>query len=451
MKKEDRIFIKEQLKCFFKSIRKVFKLKYKDRKYSTKKILVGGGYGYGNVGDEAQCSATLKLLSERYHDFQIVNLTPNVEYSKKEHPQFVHDFASRTMFYNHMRENNCYGIDTSRLKKCIFLLKSGLIYLNAFLVRADFPTFMINARSAKFLYELKEASLFYFCGGGYLTGGTLSRLWDGVLICRLAKVFKTPVVMSGQTIGVWRNKFNEKYAKWGFKHVNIITVRDEEFSLKDLEKIGLKGEKYFVTHDDALHCEKSEEKQINIENYVALNFHYWGMTDEEKFGYLDKMNDIVKHILNSGKNIVFIPMHWTDKLSFDDYIAKYPDDRVSCFEYDYDFRQVRRVIAESCACVTMKHHPIIFAMGETVPALSLAFSDYYVHKNVGALAQYGQERYSLNLEDENYLGKFVELYDNILENKEKIVQEISERIKILDERKEQFLKKVDVILRGNYD
>ncbi len=451
MKKEDKIFIKEEIKWFFKSIRKLFKLKDKDRKYTTKKILVGGGYGYGNVGDEAQCNATLKLLSARYPDFQIINLTPNVEYSKKEHPEFTHDFASRTMFFNNCRDVDCYNLNNSYLKKFVFLIKSLLIYLNAFLVRADFPTFMINARIAKFLYELKECSLFYFCGGGFLTGGTLSRLWEGILICRLAKLFKTPVVMSGQTIGVWRNEFNEKYAKWGFKYVDVITVRDEEFSLADLEKIGLKGENYFATHDDALHCEKSEEKQINAENYITLNFHYWGMKDKEKLVYLDKIHEVVKHILNSGKNIVFIPMHWTDKLSYDDYIAKYPDDRVSCFEYNYDFRKVRRVIADSYACVTMKHHPIIFAMGESVPALSLAFSDYYVHKNVGALTQYGQEKYSLNLEDENYLRTFIELYDNIIENKETISQEINYRTKVLDERKEHFLKKVDIILRGNYD
>lgn len=451
MNKEDKQFIKDQIKYFFKSIRKIFKLKDKDRKYTTKKILVVGGYGYGNVGDEGQCNATLSILKQRYPDFQIVNLTPNVEYSKKEHPEFTHDFASRTMFFNQLRENDVYNLDSSKLKRTIFLLKSALMYLNAFLVRADFPTFMINARSAKFLYELKEASLFYFCGGGYLTGGTLSRLWEGILLCRLANLFKTPVVMSGQTIGVWRNEFNKKYAKWGFKYVDVITVRDEGFSLNDLVKIGLKGENYFATHDDALHCEKSIEKQTDIENYVTLNFHYWGMKDEEKFVYLDKIHAIVKHILNDGKNIVFIPMHWTDKLSFDDYIAKYPDERVTCFEYDYDFRKVRRVIADSCICVTMKHHPIIFAMGEKIPALSLAFSDYYVHKNVGALTQYGQEKFSLNLENEKYFDTFVELYDNIIGNKEKITQEINDKIKVLDERKEKFLKKVDIILRGNND
>ena len=141
---------------------------------------------------------------------------------------------------------------------------------------------LLNIEQAKFLYELKTARLFYFCGGGFLTGSTLSRLWEGIMIAKCCYYLKIPVVMSGQTIGVWKNKFNEKFAKWGFKNIEIITVRDEEYSLKDLCKIGLKGENYFPTHDDALFCEKSSEKQIEINNYIALNFHYWGMNEKEK-------------------------------------------------------------------------------------------------------------------------------------------------------------------------
>ena len=448
MIKEDRDFIISELKCFFKSIRRIFKYKNNDKEYSTKKILVGGGYGYGNTGDEAQCNATLKILQERYPDYQVINLTPRVEYSKREHPNFVHDFASRTMFFNNCRELDIYNFDTSSMKKVLFLLRSILIYFNALLVRADLPTFFVNARISKILYELKECSLFYFCGGGYLTGRTLSRLWDGILICRLAYLFKVPVVMSGQTIGLWNNAFNEKFAKWGFKHVNLITVRDEDFSLNDLEKIGLKGENYFATHDDALHCEKSNEKLINIENYVTLNFHYWGMKEEkERALYLDKIHSIINCILEKNNiNIVFIPMHITDKNAYEDYIKIYPNNRISCFDYDYDFRKVRKVIADSYACITMKHHPIIFSMGEDVPALSLAYSNYYVHKNVGALTQYGLADFSVNLESDSYLDIFKALYNKILSDRENIKKQIISHKNILDERKEKFLSKVDFIL-----
>jgi polysaccharide pyruvyl transferase WcaK-like protein len=95
----------------------------------------------------------------------------------------------------------------------------------------------------------------------------------------------------------------------------------------------------------------------------------------------------------------------------------------------------------------MKHHPIIFAMGENVPVISLAFSQYYIHKNMGALMQYKQEKYSVNLEENEYLSKFKNLFDDILNNREIIITQITERKQELIERKNKFLKKVDELIQ----
>lgn len=439
-------FIKCGFKSLLKSLKYIFKYKRKYKKLPIHQILVVGGYGYGNTGDEAQCSETLSLLSKRYSQYMIKNLTPNPDYSYSQHGGF-HDFASRTFFFNQGNEFNCFDMQDSFLKKVYFFISAVIIYLNAFLVRADLPTIFINAKKAKLLEELKNSSLLFFCGGGFLTGKTLSRLWDGILLCRLCHLFDTPVVMSGQTIGVWDNKFNEKLAKWGFKFVDQITVRDIDFSLEDLAKIGIDEKKAFYTHDDALFCKKSDERLIESDNYITVNFHYWGMDEEQKKVYIEKINKIVKHLTeNSDCNLIFIPMIWSDKLSYDDYISKYPCGRFTCFEYDYDFKKVRRVIADSQFCITMKHHPIIFAMGENVPVISLAFSDYYVHKNFGALQQYNQEYSSINFEDSDYFEKFINIFNVIQSDRENVIKDIVSAKTVLAERKEKFLKHTDKIL-----
>ena len=437
-----------------KALKRIFKYHEKDKLNKTKTILVAGGYGFGNVGDEAQCAETLKILTERYPDYQIVNLTPNVNYSKEQHPKYYHSFASRVLFFDSDKDYGIYGFNNSDSKwfrKFRFLFRSFLIYLNAFLVRADLPTFFINANAAKFLYDLKTASLFYFCGGGYLTGSTQSRLWDGILICRVAHIFRVPVVMSGQTIGVWESRFNRMLARWGFKNVKLITVRDEEFSLEDLKSIGFPLKNSFPTHDDALFCEKAPDKMVDENNYITLNFHYWGMKGKDKTVYIEKMHQIIDYVLNNTSyNLVFIPMHATDKNSFNDYIQKYPSNRIRCFDYDFDFRKVRRVIADSKMCITMKHHPIIFAMGESVPVISLAFSKYYVHKNLGALMQYKMDRFSLDLEDENSFEKFKKLFSKLENNYSDVVSTINKQKEVLKKRKEKFLSLVDEVLEKKY-
>ena len=438
--------------CLRMNISSKFTKKQPNRKFNKiNKILVVGGYGYGNTGDEAQCAETLKILTNRYYAYQILNLTPNVDYSYETHHEFQHDFASRVLFFNAGRKNNCFSIDKSPINKVRFILRAILVYINAILVKHNLPTFFVNVEVSKMLYELKLSSLLYFCGGGYLTGRTQSRLWDGALLCRIAHLFDTPVVMSGQTIGIWRTGFNKFIARWGFKRVKVISLRDEKFSLADLEKIGLKSDNYFVTHDDALFCETSDQRQIDEENYITVNFHAWKMSDSDKILYLEKLHTMLNAVSqNTDYQIVFIPMMRSDIDACKEYMEKYPDTKIKIYEYDYDFRKVRRAIADSKMCITMKHHPIIFAMGEKVPVISLIYNDYYMHKNLGALLQYGQEDFIVNLEQDDYLEQFETKLKNIINNYQQIQTEIHSHLESLKVRKEHFFSVVDKLIIENF-
>ena len=144
------------------------------------KILVAGGYGYGNAGDEAQCAETLRLLSGRYPGFEIENLTPDPDYSSRVHPGFRHVLASRVAVFNQGRRHDWYRL-SGRVRTLGFLAVSLLLYLNVPRVRKGRATFLLNARRSEFLRRLAGASLFYYCGGGYLTGATKSRLWEAIL------------------------------------------------------------------------------------------------------------------------------------------------------------------------------------------------------------------------------------------------------------------------------
>ena len=70
----------------------------------AKTIMVAGGHGYGNAGDEAQCAETLKLLARRYPDFRVLDLTPDTDFSSREHPDFEHAAASRTVLFSHRQK-----------------------------------------------------------------------------------------------------------------------------------------------------------------------------------------------------------------------------------------------------------------------------------------------------------------------------------------------------------
>lgn len=427
-----------------------------NKRKNQKKILVVGGYGNHNVGDEAQLNAVLERLKRCFPDFRIVVLTPDPQYTYRTHGRCMVGEAPRIAFF-HQESSRMYNFITDQsgmdvihraaniFFKVRFLLKSNWICFNAHLVNLNLPTILLGSQAATLLYDIFSSKMLYFEGGGYLTGATLSRLWDGILMCRLAHIFNLKIVMSGQTMGVWNNNFNKMYARKGFKYVDVISLRDSINSPRALAEIQIKGDNVKTICDDALFCEYQSNDHIidsfykanDISNefrekgFVAVNTHYWKIDDLVNRNRIVKtINEIIEYILqNTELNVVMIPMHPTDIDSMHDYLRQYSCDRVRLFDYDYDFRNIRRVIKDSFACITMKHHPIIFAAGEGVPVISLNYHEYYRHKNNGALDILGIAGWSVDLEDENSIGEFRNMFKDIMDNKAEIIDKLFTRQK----------------------
>ena len=411
-----------------------------------KLILVAGGYGYGNMGDEAQCAATLQMLSLRYPGFQIRDLTPDTDYSLGAHPGFAHDYASRVEIFNQGRPHDAFRVKTL-MRRIRFRLISALMLLNARLARRGWPLLMLNAARASFLRQIERASLFFFCGGGYLTGSTRSRLWDGALVCRLCEILGTPVVMSGQTIGVWSDALDRRIARRGFAAVRLIGTRDETDSMRDLREIGFAEDRMMATHDDALFCGKSTERVLPDGEWVVVNFHFWGVQPDRRDGLVDRIGealDIVRREMPQAR-FAFLAMHESDTGSFEAFKRRRADIPFVAVNCGGDFRKARRAIAEARLVLTMKHHPIIFAIGEDVPVVSLSFSRYYEHKNLGALGQYGVADCSCSLEADDFAEGFRRALARAMD-RDWFLRTVREGRRAAAQRKEAFMRRVDAVL-----
>ncbi len=390
-------------------------------------ILILGGYGYGNVGDEAQLSADLVDLKSKFSNHTIKILTPNPSYTTEEHPGYQVYDAPRIAFYDHGK-SKLYDIKIANNKsiiykignwiyKMFFLWRSILILLNAYLIRSNIPPLFIRAERISLLNEIRKCDFVFFEGGGYLTGSTLSRLWDGGVFIQLAKVFKKKVFLSGQTIGVWGTPFNKWFARLFFRSIDLISVRDPNDSKQALLEIGLKENLIRVICDDALFCAKKVnlDQTIQGKEYITYHFHYWGCeTNEDKLIILNKNVQILKLLLkNFNRDIVLLSMTPSDEEGINDLLNSVNSSQVHYFKHEYDFREIRGLISGSSVCITMKHHPIIFAIGEIVPVISISYKDYYLHKNRGALMMFGLEDFNVAIEDEDLLLKVSALMKKI--------------------------------------
>ena len=424
---------------------------------NDKYILILGGYGYGNTGDEAQLNESIKLMNNNFKDYDIIVLTPNIEYTKKSHNIENADLAPREAFFNSGSPDTIYWIKNKKEEK-LMIKRMKKIYTLA-LLKKYFRIKIKDNKVEHLISLIKDADLVYYSGGGYLTGMTLSRLFDGCLFISICKLFKVPVVLSGQTIGLFRNNFDKRISKRAFNYAKIITLRDPEESPKALESIGIKN--YQVMFDDALFCDKWENSNdindllkyagIKEKDFICFQMHFWGVkTQEDKIKLLDNLKYCIKIIKNTFKNIpiLLFPMvesDYREEMEFLDFLNG--EENIFLLKYDYDFRKIRAIISKSLFCITMKHHPIIFAIGEKKPVISLAYSKYYIHKNEGALKIFGLEKYNINIEDKDFENIFAQRLNSINKNYNLITKELDDTFKIQVKKKEDFVEKVKRLLK----
>ena len=424
---------------------------------NDKYILILGGYGYGNTGDEAQLNESIKLMNNNFKDYDIIVLTPNIEYTKKSHNIENADLAPREAFFNSKSPDTIYWIKNKKEEK-LMIKRMKKIYTLA-LLKKYFRVKIKDEKIERLISLIKDADLVYYSGGGYLTGMTLSRLFDGCLFISICKLFKIPVVLSGQTIGLFRNNFDRRISKRAFNYAKIITLRDPEESPKALDSIGIKN--YQVMFDDALFCDKWENSNdindllkyagIKEKDFICFQMHFWGVkTQEDKIKLLDNLKYCIKIIKNTFKNIpiLLFPMvesDYREEMEFLDFLNG--EENIFLLKYDYDFRKIRAIISKSLFCITMKHHPIIFAIGEKKPVISLAYSKYYIHKNEGALKIFGLEKYNINIEDKDFENIFAQRLNSINKNYNLITKELDDIFKIQVKKKEDFVEKVKRLLK----
>lgn len=419
---------------------------------NKKNILILGGYGYGNTGDEAQLNETLNIMNKHFNDHNILVLTPNLEYTRNTHNCNV-DYAPREAFFNSQSDpNTIYWIKNIDEEEQMKQKMKNIFFISW--LKKYFHLRIKNKKIDHLIELLKNTSLVYYSGGGYLTGATLSRLFDGCLFISLCQLFNIPVVLSGQTIGLFRNNFDRKISKKAFNYAKLITLRDPIDSAKALEEIGINN--YKIMFDDALFCEKEESVNIinellkksgirNKEKYITFHMHYWGINSkEEKIIIIEKLKSIIECTNKIFNNIpiLLIPMTPSDYNEQKEFLEYLNKENVYLLEYDYDFKKIRSIIGNSMLCITMKHHPIIFAIGEKTPVISTSYSSYYKHKNSGALKIFGLEDYNIELEDNNYKKKFYDIIFNIKDNYNNNIQYLEKLFTQLKHKKEIFINNI---------
>jgi len=356
------------------------------------RILITGGYGYQNVGDEAQLGANISRWKKLVPGCEIRVFSPDTTYTEKHHR--VTSIRAPRIIWFKADQNTDYATSNRRFQRRFFNIKLRMV-MSAHLMRMGLPALFCKPSEYIIINEIICADVLHVSGGGFLTGMTRSRLWENCLLMRLCHLIGTPVILTGQTIGVFKNKTDRKLAKWGLEHAKLIYLRDDKNSEADVNALGIKGPHIRSTFDDALFCEKATREEIDdtlkmngidSENpFITVNYHHWGQSSEVKAMSSMRFAESCDYIAKlTNTQILFIPMSPSDEFH-EKSVINIMTKKATLLKYNYDYKIARGVIAQSKLIFTMKHHPIIFAYGEGVPVISVALDDYYYHKNKGAM------------------------------------------------------------------
>ena len=433
------LILKTALKIIFRFLGLLPPQKSRAEGKLSLKVLIAGGYGYGNIGDEAQLAANIQHWKKAAPGARITVLTPDVSYTQKTHPQVSAELAPRTAFFG-WGDKSYFG--NEKLFKKLFFPVAALLLFNARLMRAGLPVFGVTARQARLLDELHNADVLFLSGGGYLTGMTLSRLWDHMLLMRLADLLGVPTILSGQTIGVFKDRTSRSLSRWGFKKAQRIYLRDPEDSGKALEQIGVPPSKFKSTFDDALYYKVASKvipRVVSANNgfsftkpYIAVNVHYWGQSPDSSRDIMQQIAGALDSISASlDVQVAFIPMSSSDEAAIHE-AARFMQQPSATIAHGYDIDAAIDTIRCAAFCLTMKHHPIIFAMGGSVPTIAMAFDDYYFHKNKGALKIFDMENCLIQCAPEHLGAEIIEKMRYLFDNQQEIRKKIAQTYKALE-------------------
>jgi coenzyme F420-reducing hydrogenase beta subunit/polysaccharide pyruvyl transferase WcaK-like protein len=401
---------------------------------APREVVITGGYGYGNTGDEAQLGANLERWRRVIPRTEVLVLSPDPAYTAAHHC-CRSGSASRTVFFGSDKTPD-FAL-SARWFLFIFWPTLMRMEFNAQLMRAGLSPWFASVREARLLFILQGAEAVHVSGGGFMTGPTRSRLWDTCLVLRVCHRLGTPYFLTGQTLGIFENGADRWLARTALRHAVGISLRDPGESEDELRALGVPATVMSSSVDDALFCRKADDEAVAdslavsgldpLEPYLAVNYHWWGQDEVAQQASSERLAIVLDGIITQhGWQVLLVPMVPGDVEAQRSVIERMTRS-ARVLIYDYAYPLVRGVLAGAQALISFKHHPLIFAMGEGVPCLSISFQAYYHRKNIGAMANLGQERYCVD--QDGFFGTTLEtLIAELLADRESISSSLHARL-----------------------
>lgn len=356
------------------------------------RVLISGYYGFHNIGDEAILKSIITALREQNPDIKITVLSNDVDHTK-----------------------NTYNVDA------------------------------INRWNIPVIYaSLLKSDGLISGGGSLLQDATSSRpIIYYTVIMKLAKLANKPVFIYAQGVGPIDNEKNKKIVKNNFNKCDYITLRDQE-SIDFVKSIGVTKSidlvpdpvmGFSIDGFESNLCEKYKH-----EEYIAISVRRW---DKAKTDFLEKIAKACDEIVESGRKVVFIPMHGEYDYKTSKSVIDMMNHQAEVFDYEASIEQKILCIKYSKLMIGMRLHALIFAATVNTPMIGVSYDP----KIDSFLKLVNQP--CIGSVDENWKSEeLASKSKSILSNYEKSKKELNkEALKLINLAKETSKKALDILAK----
>lgn len=353
------------------------------------KIMISGYYGFNNFGDEAILKSMVRAFKEKIPQIKILVLSQNP-----------------------LKTSQTYQVKAINRLHLISILNC-----------------------------LRDTNLFISGGGGLLQDST-GKGWSILYYLGLilgAKIIRVPVMIYAQGIGPVSQQINKKLMRWILNKVDLITVRDN-FSKELLENLGVIKPSIYVNSDPSFLLNKKDINCI-LENYPHIqelmnsdNRPIIGVSVREYKGNRSDLKimfaQLADYLIEKYKvKIVFLPFKFDDDVQVSEEILSLMKNQADILKIKLEPEELISILSQFSLMIGVRLHSIIFSSMANLPFIAFKYDP----KIKNFVAELGLSELLLELDNVS-LEKIQEKIEYIRENKDRIKEILSEKVKDLKEK-----------------
>jgi polysaccharide pyruvyl transferase WcaK-like protein len=315
----------------------------------TKRIIISGWYGFGNIGDEAILSSMINTFKSTYPNVEIIVLSFRPIY-------------------------------TRQMQKVVAVHQ---IPISGF---RPWIKFILYLRFITTLKAIWNCDLFVMGGGGFLSDWQPEVPKGWLKQMRLAKLFKKETLLYRIGAGPFlTQKGRQETAFYLNNFVDRISVRDKtsKSNLDNLDINTIVTIERDPVFDLQISSKTTERKKLIGINFIELFRHKSFQKEGNVFDeYLQSLKSIIDYMLDfhSDYKLEFVSFHESDTSFYYQYFSAYKINVIEPKEYT----ELVSHLNEYQLFIGSRFHSLVFSIKTKTPLLAIV----YQHKSLDLCEQY---------------------------------------------------------------